>query len=443
MTTAIAEPGIETPPADAFEIHEAVASAGTSFNSDGTIDFHIIRPCLGKGKGRHLYRADMLRENAHKFTGWKMYADHRSEAARRAAAGLPRSIRDLAGRILETRWDGGVPADPVHGYEQGAVVARVRPVGFVRQLLEEDPGLVDVSISARATSVQRVRHGDADAWAVEGIEDKGSVDFVTEGGAGGRVAALLEAAYNNEKDEEMALLESMTDDQLLAHVRERRPALLKALGTAEHEGGDAPAGRGGEMGDTPKPVDVLREALGSEEGRELINGLVKTRVDEELKEEREQLREAGELARAEARADADRQVQLRDLRDLARKQITEAELPKKFEADLAARFDLVEGRPTPELNVFDETDAESGEVSRSASVVLREAVEEAVRHSRDLIAAAGGGTRVEGQGGGGDGGDGGERKSKSALWRRSLSEAGYEKPDEVYEEAGVPVGAGS
>src|SRR5262252_4192953 len=75
------------------------------------VPVHILRPCLGKGRGRHIYEADMLQENAHKFAGWRQFIDHLSPEARRAAKGLPRSIRDLGGRIVESYWDGNVPAD--------------------------------------------------------------------------------------------------------------------------------------------------------------------------------------------------------------------------------------------------------------------------------------------------------------------------------------------
>jgi hypothetical protein len=222
-------------PADAVELRESISLLETVgenalFNDDGTITIHIIRPGIGRGRGKHLYEAEMLKDNAHKFANWKMYVDHLSPEARKAAGGLPRSIRDLGGRIVEAWWDDSVPADPVRGYGQGAVVGRSKPTPFVRELIENDPEIVEASISATATAVRPVVRDGQKVWLVEGIEDRGSVDWVTEAGAGGRVAALLEAAIHDEIDVDSVLLDSMSDDDLLAYLREQRPNLAEGAG---------------------------------------------------------------------------------------------------------------------------------------------------------------------------------------------------------------------
>ena len=46
------------------------------------VPLHILRPCLGKGRGRHVYEANMLQENAHKFAG--LAAVHRPPVTRSA-----------------------------------------------------------------------------------------------------------------------------------------------------------------------------------------------------------------------------------------------------------------------------------------------------------------------------------------------------------------------
>lgn len=460
---ATAEPTTGLPPTipgEAFELAESVVLREDAVLDpvDRTVPLHIIRPCVGRGKGRHVYEADMLRENAHKFTGWKMYLNHRSPAAEKAAGGLPRDVQEYAGRVLEAKWDPDVPADPAQGYGQGAVVGKVRPVLLARQLIEEDPGALEASINARATSVRPVTRDGGRAWLVEGIEDRGSVDFVTEGGAGGRVASLLEAAYHDAHYEEKGLLEAMDDTQLLEHLRETRPEFLRALGIQEGATLQPPApstppappetptpGReaetpGGEM--SASPAEVLREALGTDEGREALDGILNERIEEALSTERERFDERLEVARAEARADSDRQIQLRDLRDEAHSQIKEAKLPPAFMGELLGRFKLSEsGQPTPELNVFDEVDDETGAITKPAKAVLREAVDGAIKRSRELIEAASP-TRVTGQGAGA-GGDGGEdpagggggeaAKGDEPLWKRSLREAGVD-PDEAYKD---------
>jgi ribosomal protein S27AE len=214
------------PPAEAFDLRESISlteaagGAASIFDEDGLVPIHIMRPCVGKGKGRHLYEADMLQENAHKFTGWKMYVDHESEQARKAAGGLPRKTRDLGGRIVESYWDPNVPADEARGFGQGAVIGKAKPVRYIRELIEDDPEILEASISAAATGVRPVVRGGQRAWLVEGIEDRGSVDWVTEAGAGGRVAALIEAAYA-EEDHELPLLESMSDEDFIEYAQER------------------------------------------------------------------------------------------------------------------------------------------------------------------------------------------------------------------------------
>jgi hypothetical protein len=176
----------------ALELQESLASRPSPLNADGTVNIHVIRPTIGQGLGRHKYTADMLRENAEVFSGWKMYIDHQSPEAKKAAGGLPRSIHDLGGRILESYWDESVPAEGRYG--QGAVVARVKPVGQVKKLIEEDPELLEASIRAKATEVHPEVVEGEQVWVVEGISQSppGSVDWVTEGGAGGRVADLIE-----------------------------------------------------------------------------------------------------------------------------------------------------------------------------------------------------------------------------------------------------------
>lgn len=174
-----------TVPPSAFRLNEAPASPAF-IGADGTVNIHIIRPGVGKGRGSHLYEARMLESNAEVFKGWKMYIDHLSPEARKAAGGLPRTWKDYGGKVEESWWDGTVPADPDNGWEQGAVVARVKPFGLVQEIIEHDPEVMEASISATATGVKpQVKDGKR-VWLVEGIEPKGSVDWVTEAGAGGR-----------------------------------------------------------------------------------------------------------------------------------------------------------------------------------------------------------------------------------------------------------------
>lgn len=364
----------------------------------------VIRPGLGRGRGRHIYEAQMLQENAHKFSGWKMFVDHLSPEARKAAGGLPRSIRDLGGIIMESHWDGTIPADEAKGHGQGGVVGWAIPTPFIRELIDTAPELVEASISANATGVRPATAGGKRAWIVEGIEDRGTVDWVTEAGAGGRVVALMEAAYSEE--EQMGLLETMTDDEFIAYVEEKRPHLVEAAAPPEAAAGDTPP----ESGDTPPEQEqdmtitpeALAEAFKSDAVKEALTDTVKDIVKDEVQAQtqtavEEAVSDERDLIRAEARADADRQIQLRDLRDTARTQIEEAKLPDSLAKRVSAKFDLQEsGDPTPALDVVDEVDGE-GKVVKTAREKLTEAVETAISEERAVLAEINP-ARVRGQG---------------------------------------------
>lgn len=476
-----------------LDIREA-AAAPPSVQDDGTVLLHLIRPCVGRGKGRHVYEADMLERNAHKFSGWKMFLDHESDAERKARGGLPRPVRELGGMVLESHWDPTVPAEGRFG--AGAVVGKVRPIKQVGDLVAVHPSLVESSINARATGVRPVTREGGKAWLVEGIEDKGSVDWVTEGGAGGKIVqALREAADGSTPEEqEAALFESMTDDEVRDMIAAERPAVVESLvESAVQEAKKAapkadpedsgPGGDGGadeelenliaklqkrglspEMArqaavrqlknakeaaaaeDAGKPstddeegavaqvsTEQIAEALKAPEVAETIKGLVEAQVTERLGRERTEMR-------AEAYADAERQIEIRDLRDTAHALIREAKLPEQFERKVLDTFTIVNGDPTDALDVFEAVDADGNETA-SAEAVLREAVTAEINEARALVASVRP-TRVRGQGpttaaGDGSGGEGGEQKVDRIgdLTRHMLAEAGINDPDKAFESA--------
>jgi hypothetical protein len=400
---------------DDLTLHEPALVESVA--DDGTVLIHLIRPCVGRGRGRHLYEADMLAANAHKFAGWKMFVDHRSMEAQRKANGLPRSVRDLGGRIVESWWDPSIPASGRFG--QGAVVGRAKPTPFIRQLVESDPELVETSINTLATGVRPVNRNGQRVNLVEGIRDTGSVDWVTEAGAGGKVVALMEAA---EAEGDGELIAEMDDEEFVAYVEETRPGLTVALAEAddgddsepdaddddehgklvkaymkkglprnlahkaakrklatkeaatEADDDDEHETEDGEMPEVTITPEVMQEAMQTPE----FAMMIREHVEAVIADERD-------LIRAEARADADRQIELRDLRDAAREQIAEAKLPETLAAQIAHEFALVEGVPTAALDVVDEYDDE-GNRTRTASQVLHESVAAAISEGRDLLA---------------------------------------------------------
>jgi len=406
---------LENEYAEHLAVREAYAvGAAGPLRADGLVPIHIIRPGVGRGKGRHLYEARMLEEHAAIFKNWKMFVDHQAPEAKRAAGGLPRSIRDLGGIIKESWWDASVPADPQRGHGQGAVVGLARPTPLIRQLIETDPALVEASISATATSVRPIQAGGKTAWLVEGLNPTGSVDWVSMAGAGGKVVQLAEALEESLSTEEGALmlLESMGDEDFLAHLESSRPDLFQVvLREAKHkEGEEKPNGETElnettteEVEDVKTPIEVLTEALDTDEGKALVEGIVEKRFAEIAAPKLAELVEAAveeerEVITAEATARSDRKLQVRDLEKVAQDQIAEAKLPDTFKRELTAKYALSEaGVPSVALDVTDEKD-EKGEVTKTAKEQVTEAVAADIK-AKQAQAAELAPTTVRGQGG--------------------------------------------
>lgn len=415
----------------------------------------------------------MLSRNAHKFQGWRMYVDHETDAERKARGGLPRSVRDIGGVVLESHWDPSVPAEGRFG--AGAVVGTVRPIKQVGDLVELHPSLVESSINAHATAVKPVMRDGSRAWLVEGIEDKGSVDWVTEGGAGGKVVSLLEAVDGTQEEQEMALLEALTDEEFREYVRRERPGILEADskkpgsddGSGDGDGDDAYQAEydklvksglppklaaaaakkhvakmkeavdaaadpddtndgGGDVAAVTKE-DAVEAVLQSSEVKDLISDLVEAAVEERLQGERA-------TVRAQAYTDAHRQIELRDMRDLAQRSIMEARLPKVFEDRALAQFAITEDGPARLLDVYESYD-DDGNITQTAETALRESIESVISESRALLAAANP-TRVTRQGPQSPAGDGKEGEapkvdSIGGLTRELLTESHID-PDKAF-----------
>jgi hypothetical protein len=431
---SIDEPGLEE--AVARRVEETSGS-DSPVRSDGLVPLYVIRPGIGRGKGKHLYEARMLEEavDQGRFRGWKMYVDHQAAEAKKASGGLPRSVRDLGGFIKEAWWDSSVPADPEKGHGQGAVVGLAKPTSFMRSLIEDIPEAVGASISAQATGVRPVQRGKDTVWLVEGIRPRGSVDWVTEAGAGGRVVALMESLEESDiaRDEEELLMEGMSDPELQEWLQENRPELLEhVIAEADAEGGGGkdeheeltkkylPKFKGNremaakaakrelaqegheEGGDVPEvTVEALREALESDEGRQLVEEAVNERFGAIVAPRLAELVEAAlederELTQAEANASAQRQLEVRDLKDIAHAAIRESRLPEPFQAELRESYKIIDGKPTPSLDVIEDVE-EDGTVTKTAEDKLRENVEADIAVKKEQFAAARP-TRVTGQG---------------------------------------------
>lgn len=435
-------------------LSESVQIGEGAVQSDGSVLLHLIRPCVGKGRGRHLYPATMLEANAEKFSGWKMYLNHLSEAARRALGGLPRDVRDVGGIVDTAFWDSSVP--PSGRFGQGAVVGRVKPIKLIRELIDIDARLVECSINATATGVKPGRVGDQRVWVVEGIthDPPGSVDWVTEAGAGGQVATLMESVYGAD-DPVSEWLDSLSYDELVEHLHDSRPDLAEAVARRKPksnrgDGGDGDAEdatdggadeaqeesdefkslvkkfvdngmpetaakkaarkamsakeattRGGYEVPNLSP-DEIREVLESSDGQVLIAEAVREEIRalnlgdrvEQLVEGR--LDDERDKIREETEARANRRVELRDLCEYAHGRIEGTKLTPKLKARLMSEFAIVEGYPTASLNVVADVD-EHGSVVKSAKEKLDETLDAEIREAFEILAEAAP-TRVRGQG---------------------------------------------
>jgi hypothetical protein len=482
LTEAASAPQITKPDGTVVELgYDGTGNKvdGGVFDAKGRVPLHIIRPGIGKGRGRHLYEAKMLEEAAPNFEGWKMFLNHLSPEAKKAAGGLPRDIRDSGGRVQEAWWDDSVKPNAEAGHGQGAVMGMVRPVKFIRNLIDDDPELAEASISASATGVRQVTHEGQRCWLVEGINPRGSVDWVTEAGAGGRIVPMLEEAYADENDQHEALLESMSDDEIRAHLEEARPELLQEAG----KGGDAeddPA-KGGDGGkdELEEKVKELvgkglpraaaekaaRKALAeSTEGEDVP--VTKEEIAEAIKDSPDVLVEAAtqsgpfqvflsslveskieeerDTIRAESRADVDRAFQLAKMERTAHAMIAESKLPESWQTDLKAKFSLDEAtnEPAPALDVTDEVD-DDGKLVKPALDRLREAVAEEIKREGTRLREAST-TRVrsgvtqlsEARSAKETPKEGEEEQPKPAgekpYWAQTLAEAGIPDPEKAY-----------
>jgi hypothetical protein len=154
-------------------------------------------------------------------------------------------------------------------------------------------------------------------------------------------------------------------------------------------------------------------------------------VEAKLEEERGSIR-------ADAKADVDRAFQLASFERTAHSLIAESKLPESWQADLRARFSLVENAPTDGLDVKDDV-AEDGTVAKPALDKLRESVEAEITKERERLREASA-TRVRSsapvviaESKDGEKPDGEKQpKGDQPYWSQILRESGVQDPDTAY-----------
>jgi hypothetical protein len=387
--------------------------------------FAIIRPCQSRGRRIRghapIYEPRMLAESSGVFSGWPMYIDHMDEELAEEVMELlqekGRSLNSLGGRVLRSFYDPDLvfEDDAEHGYRKGGVVGEVVPQKSIREMLEEDPGCLNVSINAWPKSV---RIGEA-SWdssikgaLIEGIRNKpmGSVDFVFKGGAGGRplteeerrsAVSLLESAYTASRDDERRKKEpvvkkklsemsgdeiaALTATQLTEALAEENPDLAESLSEKE----TTPA----------KPSET--------------GGITEAQLQEALSSQRDaivsefKLGEVDTLAEEKAEEIVAEREEYRELAGVAEKAVSELErngLPKSFGNEIRKNYLLTASGPRPGLEV-QERETDDGTLSKAA--VLKENIKGEAETAVQLIESAGGSARVTGLGPSGEDANGG------------------------------------
>lgn len=165
---------------------EYVALVEKSVRTDGTIPVKIITPGWGSSG---YYSAEMLERDAPKFkAGTKMYWDHPTASEERERP--ERSLRDLAAEtVSDARWEPQGEAGP-------GLYAQAKVFSPYKSAVDELGPHIGVSIRALGKTQVGTAEGKVGKLISE-ISRVGSVDFVTEPGAGGQVLQIFESARTN------------------------------------------------------------------------------------------------------------------------------------------------------------------------------------------------------------------------------------------------------
>lgn len=340
------------------------------FNPDGTVNIIIQRPGAGRGPGNRIFEAAHLSADcaAGTFVGWPCFDNHDSPIARKARAGLPRPVTELAGAVRETWWDPDYvdpELDAKMDYGPGAACAKMMPTETMAALIRTIPEAIKVSVNGLAKNLSRGTWRGKPGYVVEGYvndPEDSSIDLVTRSGAGGAVKRVLEAMPDRD------------------------------VQSGHGVGHDA--GHGDHLA---LEEDVnLKEAVESE----AFGRVLEAKLDELI--ETKGLITEDEADRRVSEAVAG-QSRVRDLRDHARKRIQEAKgIGDTAKSDLLERFGARDSgngvlEAAAELDVAPEMDGET--VKKTRIQVLDVRLDGALARERDRVKEAAPGTQVTGQGG--------------------------------------------
>ncbi len=348
---------------------EAAAAADDPFNPDGTLDMVLIRPCLGKGPGGHIYTPEMIEANHQVFRNRLMFDNHESPADRRRRGGLPRNPSDVVGTVLETRWDPTyrTARDEELGFGPGAAIGRVNLIESMKERVRLGTHVMKCSVNAMATGKKPGKWRGRKGMIVEGIQNhpETSVDLVTIAGAGGQLAAFVEAAISADGCE----LGNRCNDPSHAHD------------VLDPNGAD---------GMTEAEIKALiktgiAEALQEKTFADAVGGMIAEAVQEVVPAVADQITES-------VRIDLERPAELADLASHATRTIDGLQLAEGAKALLREDFGVTGvGLSTvagPQLALVEAVVAEDGTVTKTAHKALEEAITARAGALRDLLGQA-------------------------------------------------------
>ena len=168
-----------------------------------SMDVCLIQPGWGNKKDNNYYSAEMLKRDAHRFVGAKMFEkDHTDDKTTRDWVSMVDSI------VGETAEGGPIARVVIHDPNFAARARALNKAGKLKEL--------PCSIMARGTAREAEIDGKT-GNKVEAITEVGAVDWVTAAGAGGHAVALQEAQsmteveQNIQEDEEVEVAEGSTE----------------------------------------------------------------------------------------------------------------------------------------------------------------------------------------------------------------------------------------
>lgn len=162
----------------------------------------IIRPGWGNKTHNHYYPKDVLRRDAHKFIGVKMYeTDHRPQE--KSTRTWVSTIEDIVG------FDNGAPLAKVAVHDQDFAerLKNLDKLGILEKM--------ECSIYANGLAKKGFKLDGREGKQVEAITDVSSVDWVTRAGAGGAAVSLVENVPDDKEismDKEKEVIEEQVEE---------------------------------------------------------------------------------------------------------------------------------------------------------------------------------------------------------------------------------------